>query len=188
MARQNPREPTVAAGRQISLMRYLNRTRLAPGLRVLFASALLLLAACGSTQTPPEAGPGMIKIVQDGGCQMMGPNCPTYELSRDGTVRLFRTGEAAVVSEATLDTAVTDELWHQIADTNIAALTERAGPGTCRACVDGVDTVITYTNSEEEVTLDSTMIAFDDGEPFFAVFNEAIEAMAAAAPMPIQQR
>ena len=34
-----------------------------------------------------------LTIVQEGGCQMMGPNCPTYELDRDGTFRLFRTGE-----------------------------------------------------------------------------------------------
>jgi len=130
----------------------------------------------------------MVKIVQEGGCQMMGPNCPTYELDRDGTVRLYRTGDPDVVAEANVSAAVADELWQQIADTDIAALADRAGPGSCQSCVDGIDTVISFTGSDREVALDSTVIAFDTSEPFFAVVNETIEAMAEATPMPIEQR
>ena len=176
-------------------MRYLKSPR-SSHFWALVASSFVLLAACGgatpatdgSTQPPAEAGPATVRIVQDGGCQMMGPNCPTYELDRDGTVRLYRTGEPEVVVEAAVDSAVTDELWQQLNTVDIGALVERAEPGTCQACVDGIDTVISYSMGDEEVSLDSAVIAFGAGEPFFAVFNEAIEAMAAAAPMPTEQR
>ncbi|MGH8911563.1 MAG: hypothetical protein ACRDVD_03550 [Acidimicrobiia bacterium] len=156
----------------------------------------LVLTACGgagsvsteSTPQPAASGPATITIIQEGGCQMMGPNCPTYELDRDGTFRLFRTGDPAVVTESQIDAATTAEVWDQLAEVDIAALIERAGPGSCQACVDGIDTVISYTVGTEEVSLASTAIAFDTGEPFFAVINEAIEAMGATAPMPIEQR
>ena len=156
----------------------------------------LVLAACGgaasvsteSTSLPGASAPAMITVIQQGGCQMMGPNCSTYELDREGTFRLFRTGDPQVVTEAQIDAATAAEVWEQLSEVDIAALIDRAEPGSCQACVDGIDTVISYTVGTEEVSLDSTAIAFDSGEPFFAVISEAIEAMGETAPMPIEQR
>ena len=154
----------------------------------------LVLAACGgadsvSTESTSLIGaPAMITVTQEGGCQMMGPNCPTYELDRDGTFRLFRTGDPQVVTEAQIDAATAAEVWEQLSEVDIAALIDRAEPGSCQACVDGIDTVISYTVGTEEVNLASTAIAFDTGEPFFAVINEAIEAMGETAQLPIEER
>lgn len=156
---------------------------------VVVAIAAVLLVACGAgVADEAVATPDTIKIVQEGGCRMMGPNCPTYELHRDGQFALFRTGEPEVVSEAEIDSATADEVWSQVARTDVAALVERAGPGECQACVDGVDTVIEYALGGEVVRLASTDIAFDGAEPFFVVFGEAISAMANTAPMPIETR
>lgn len=171
----------------------MKHTSLPRTVRFLAVSALLVLAACGATEAgpgsqPPTDGPDTITIIHDGGCQMAGPNCPTYEIDRDGTLRLYRTGDPAVVTEASVDAAVVAELWDQITQADIPALIDRAGPGTCQGCVDGIDTVVTYTLEGAEVRLDSTVVAFDPDEPFFVILNEAVEAAAGAVELPLQQR
>lgn len=177
--------------RPIVLMRH---TLLPRPLASLALATLLFLAACGDTTVteastqPPDTEPATVTIAQDGGCQVMGPNCPTFEIDRDGTLRLYRTGQADVVSETTVDPIVIEELWEQIGTVDIADLSARVGPGTCQACVDGVDTVITYSMGGEEIRLDSTVIAFDSSEPFFAVVNETLEAAAEAVSLPHQDR
>jgi hypothetical protein len=168
---------------------------------LLIATALVALAACGddatssdgTTAAPVETTAVAEKVVglryeANGGCQMMGPNCATFVIYTDGTVEIYRTGEnapAEITGSIPADeiTAFLDS----VDGVDFQALAEAVGPGTCQACVDGIDAKVTIS-PDEEVLLDSTIVNFDPENEFFAALDSLMQDVYAVGELPIQQR
>jgi hypothetical protein len=158
---------------------------------------LAVLAACGDDSNDSEASPTSteapateaLRYVANGGCQMMGPNCATYVVYTDGKVEIFRTGEntPAEVTGA-IPAGEIEAYLESVADVDVAALTDEVGPGTCNACVDGIDVVLTLALGDEEVVLDSTIVNFDPEHPFFENLDLLMADVFAIGELPIQQR
>lgn len=161
---------------------------------------LAFAAACGdddessattaAAETTEAAEPEVVlRYEAIGGCQMMGPNCPTYEVYDDGTVTIARTGENQP-PEIT-GSIPADEILAFLdgaASIDFVALADRVGPGTCQSCVDGVDTMITMELPSGEVTLDSTVVNFDPAEPFFADLETLMTDVRAVGELSLVQR
>lgn len=166
---------------------------------------LLLVAACGddnstsnttatssddtTVETTAPAATEALRYVTTGGCLMMGPNCATYVVYSDGTVEVYRTGEntpAEVVGS--IPAAEITAFLDSVQDTDFDALATEVGPGTCNACVDGIDVIATLTFADGPVTLDSTVVNFDLSHPFFANLETLMEDVRAVGELPIQQR
>ena len=125
-----------------------------------------------------------------GGCQMMGPNCATYVIYSDGSVEVYRTGENKPAElTGQLEDGEIDAFLAGAASIDFEALAAEVGPGTCNACVDGIDVVLTMALPDGEVQLDSTVINFDLEQPFFADVDTLIaDAAAATGELPIVSR
>jgi hypothetical protein len=159
---------------------------------------VLVAAACGvpaattgDTSPPTSAGAGSgdsITFVMDGGCMMMGPNCPTYELMPGGEFSLRRTGGADIEATGSIDPQVARDLWDVVRSTDFDDLTASLGPGECRACVDGIDTRMIIKSGDTEHVLDSTQVEFDQTVALFALTEEAVAAMSNAAALEIETR
>ncbi len=170
---------------------------------LLITTSLVALAACGDdatstssdstaaapseTTTPAERAVGL-RYEVNGGCQMMGPNCATFVIYTDGTVEIYRTGENAPAEvTGSIPAAEISAYLDSIKDVDFQALAEEVGPGTCQACVDGVDTKVTI-GLDEEVLLDSTIVNFDIENQFFANLDSLMQDVYAVGELPIQQR
>ncbi len=156
-----------------------------------------LLAACGSdsdsgssdTTTAPPASVEALRYEANGGCQMMGPNCATWVVYTDGTVEIFRTGENAPAEvTGSIPEAEISAWLESVADLDVDALTAEVGPGTCNACVDGIDVKLTIGLDGGPVALDSTVTNFDPANPFFANLETLMADVTAVGELPIQQR
>ncbi len=150
------------------------------------------IGSTGETPGPSAASlePGDLVFVweENGGCLQGGPNCARYEVSADGTVNTYRTGEEGGSAEVT-GTVSTDvvEAWNAAVEaTDIEALTGRLGPGEMTAAFDGVDFELRAPYAEIE--LSSVDVEFDETEPFFAAAVDLARAAYDAAPLPIQMR
>jgi hypothetical protein len=172
----------------------------------MFATAVLLVSACGddsdsasstveSTPTTAPAttaqadGDPVLVYEATGGCQMMGPNCPKFVVYPDGTVEIYRAGEQGPAEvTGTIDSAALEAFLAVAEAEDFDALIERLPPGTCQACVDGVDILLDVKLNGKTESLNSTVIAFDEGEPFFAALTTLINQVSAVGELPIEQR
>ncbi len=137
------------------------------------------------TTLPPE--PVEIFTVRlDGGCMMMGPNCPEYRFLSDGTVALFRVGEVEPTDTAAIDPALVTSVVDLVASTDLEALSASLPPGECRGCYDGID--VTYIYGPDGVFA-STDVELVPTEPLFAATEAALAAaQAALSELPIASR
>lgn len=170
--------------------------------RLVLAGGLLVgLAACGddtvgsepsnTTATlPPTTAPApfvALRHESDGGCQVLGPNCPTYVVWSDGRVELFRTGreDDGAVLTGSVPVAAVDEWLTTVRDLDAAVLADEVGPGTCNSCVDGADIVVVTATGHGDETLDSTVLAFDPEHEVFAALGELMARVDDVGPLPI---
>lgn len=176
-------------------------TRLSTLRALSVAVCLTALAACGddsssssdgtvaptTTVAPAEKVEG-VRYEVNGGCQMMGPNCATYVIYTDGTVEIYRTGEnlPAEVTGSIPAEEIAAYL-DSVKDVDFQALADEVGPGTCNACVDGVDMKVTI-GLDEPVVLDSTVVNFDPENQFFVALDSLMQDVYAVGELPIQQR
>ena len=171
-------------------------------------SLLVSLAACGDTSSGDDDGGAAtatanttaapttvpapftaLRWVDSGGCEVMGPNCPTYTVWSDGRVELSRTGDAAPPdATSTIATAELDAWLASVADLDVAALASTVGPGSCQSCVDGVDSVVTVHTSKGDVVVDSTKLAFDQSNPFFAGLDRLMSDIRTIGDLPLVTR
>ncbi|MEQ1872850.1 MAG: hypothetical protein ABL953_03900 [Ilumatobacteraceae bacterium] len=165
--------------------------------RALATSACLIaVAACGddsktANTTPDTTAPATeaLRYVTIGGCQMMGPNCATYVVYSDGTVEIYRTDENAPAEVVgSIPAAEVAAFLDSVKDTDFEGLVAEVGPGTCNACVDGLDIKATITFSDGPVELDSTIVNFDLAHPLFANLETLMEDVRAVGELEIQQR
>lgn len=173
-------------------------------LPALLALSALALVACGDdsegasstspSTAPPTTAPAetveVFRYEAIGGCQMMGPNCATYVIYSDGSVEVYRTGENAPAElTGTLPDGLIDAFLAGAATIDFEEMAARVGPGTCNACVDGIDVVLTIELPTGEVQLDSTVVNFDPAEPFFLDVETLVaDAAAATGELPIVSR
>lgn len=170
---------------------------------LLLPVAAVALVACGddsvlpsqpadtAATTTPSTVPApaeVLRYVTTGGCEVMGPNCPTWSIWDDGTVQVWRTavgGEPEITGTIPV-TAVA--AWQAVADDiDLAALTAAVGPGTCNSCVDGADNVVTVHRSTGDVVLDSTEFAFDTGNEVFAALDTLMAAARTVGDLPLEE-
>lgn len=120
---------------------------------------------------------------------MMGPNCPKFVVYDDGTVEIYRGGEDGPAEvTGSIDPAALQAFFTVAEAEDFDALLERLPPGTCQACLDGVDIQLDVKLNGENESLNSTVVAFDEGEPFFAALTTLIEEVASVGELPIEQR
>lgn len=172
----------------------------------LLAAVALTLAACGgggdgastttttipavtTTTTVAPAEP-LLQADLIGGCFMMGPNCARYVVSSDGTVEAYRLGEDVpeLLWTSSIDPSLVDDLEEAVADTDLEAMRGRLGPGTCHACVDGIDTVLTFHTADGEIVFDSAQVEFDTTEPVFVTAALVVQAATTTGEVPIVGR
>lgn len=144
-----------------------------------------------STTTANAEAPkptAVMSVGEFGGCNMGGPNCRTRVLWSDGTVTIHRLPLAGstplsamgpLTADATLqiDAAVVTELLEAIEGAAWPGIISNLPPGTCWACVDGIDFVVTLATSSGDVVLRSSTTAFDPEVPEIAALHEAASAM-----------
>lgn len=157
--------------------------------------ALLGVTACGddtvvgSDPSTTVAAPAeVLRYVTTGGCEVLGPNCPTWSVWDDGSVQVWRT---AVGGEPEITGAIpvaTVAAWQAVADRiDLDALTAEVGPGTCNSCVDGADIVVTVHGHDGDVVLDSTELAFDTGNEVFAALEALMTAARGVGELPLEE-
>jgi len=117
----------------------------------------------------------------------MGPNCRTFGLWSDGIAAVYRQpGELPIGGldqDAAVDVSVIDaELATQlIAIANVTDfddLEARLNPGSCQACVDGIDYQFTLHTNAGPRYFTSNEFEFDQSEPLFQAVDNALTAMA----------
>ena len=148
--------------------------------------------AAPATAAPATAAPApfvALTWADDGGCVVMGPNCPTYVVWSDGTVEISRTGEDGdpEVTGSIPESQVATWL-ATVAELDAAALADEVGPGSCNSCVDGADTLLTVHTDAGDVTLDSTKLAFDPANRFFADLEQLMSGVRAVGDLPLVNR
>lgn len=166
-------------------------------------AALVALAGCGddtivagepsspdtvTVPTTATAPAEVLRYVTTGGCEVLGPNCPTWSVWDDGTVQLWRTavgGEPEIVGSIPVaDVAA----WQSVADEiDLDTLATEVGPGSCNSCVDGADIVVTVQREGGEVVLDSTRIEFDPEHPVFAALEQLMTAARSVGELPLEE-
>jgi hypothetical protein len=171
----------------------------------LFAVVVLAVAACGDdsasstdestpstaapTTTPPADGDPVLVYEATGGCQMMGPNCPKFVVYPDGKVEVYRAGEQGPAEvTGTVDPASVQAFLDVAEAEDFDALVGRLPPGTCQACVDGVDILLDVKLNGQTESLNSSVVAFEESEPFFAALTTLIDQVSAVGELPIEQR
>jgi len=128
-------------------------------------------------------------IEATGGCFMGGPNCPRYELRKDGSFSLVRLNENKIEKEASLDPKMVIEWIRLVENTDISAMIAKLGPGTCNSCIDGVDFKYEVNTQRNQFTLESTEVDFfKNQEPFFSQTEKILRAMMGTAKLEIKKR
>ncbi len=148
--------------------------------------------AVSSTAVPSTAVPApfvALTWADDGGCVVMGPNCPTYRVWSDGTVEISRTGEDSPAEVTGSIPAAQVAAWlASVADLDVETLAAAVGPGTCNSCVDGADTMLTVQTDAGDTLLDSTKLAFDPTNEFFADVERLMADVRAVGDLPLVSR
>jgi hypothetical protein len=167
----------------------------------------IMLAACGggavgadtgepttaSTAAPTTTAVAVEPLLQAdliGGCFMMGPNCSRYVIYTDASIEVYRLGNDVpeLLWEATIDESLVADLTEALRSTDLEAMRSHLGPGTCNGCVDGIDTVLTFTHDGAASVFDSTQVELDATEPVFITAALAIQAATATGEIPILRR
>ena len=172
-------------------------------LALLLPLAVVVLAACGDDSVVPgqaadtsmpatpstvAAPEEVLRYVTTGGCEVMGPNCPTWSIWNDGTVQVWRTavGGEPEITGSSPGSAI--DAWQTVADDiDLAALTAEVGPGACNSCVDGADLVVTVHRAGGDVTLDSTEMAFDPANEVFAALESLMTTARTVGELPLEE-
>lgn len=143
----------------------------------------------GPTTTEPAEKVEAVRYETIGGCQMMGPNCGTWVVYADGTVEIYRTGENEPAEiTGSIPAAEIAAYLESVKGTDFQALAEEVGPGTCQACLDGVDITLTLGLDSGPVVLESTVVNFDLEHPFFVNLETLMNDVWAVGELPIEQR
>ena len=164
------------------------------------AAFALVVSACASaapatapdesttTTTPPD--PVLVlTITEDGGCFMMGPNCATYLVYSDGSVKLQRTGQpGAPLDMATIDDELVQDVVDRLATTDLDTLREGLPPGECRGCYDGIDVTFAYETPAGPVTFSSVDVDIFVPEPLFTATWPILDAASATTELPLATR
>jgi hypothetical protein len=157
--------------------------------------ALVALAACGDDNAPAAASTTtvpapaeVLRYVTTGGCEVLGPNCPTWSIWDDGTVQLWRTavgGEPEITGTIPVATVAA---WQAVADDiDLATLRADVSPGTCNSCMDGADIVVTVHRADGDVVLDTTDVAFDARHEVFAALADLMNAARTVGELPLEE-
>lgn len=166
---------------------------------IYFSGLLFLcLAACSEPSvntSSPELTPTsnqqaelILTIDTNGGCMMMGPNCPRYELMSDGSFKVLRQAAGEIANSGQVDMQLVEQ-WLNVANkTDFKALLASLGEGECRACYDGVDVNYTILPQSKNINITSTEYEFSPTQDFFRVSNAVHVAMREAAPLSIKSR
>jgi len=180
-----------------------------PGRLLALAAAIALVAvACGDNTvisgntiavttviTTPITAPAttvpapvvVLNYATDGGCVVMGPNCPTYTVWSNGKVEISRThvnGPAEITGSISADRVA--QWYRSVQDLDVAALSKEVGPGTCNSCVDGADIIVTIETPNGPVVLDSTKLDFDPANPVFAALGALMADVQSVGELPIR--
>jgi hypothetical protein len=149
----------------------------------------------GSTEPAPAPQPnadGPVLIYEaTGGCQMMGPNCPRFEVYADGTVEIFRAGENEPAEATGSVDAAAVAAFFAVADVEAAdfdTFVGGLGEGTCQACLDGVDIQLDVKLNGASESLNSSVVSFDPGEPFFAALDTLMAKVFTVGELAVEQR
>lgn len=172
-------------------------------LALTLSAGLLSITACGddtvepaqavdpttaATPTSVAAPVEVLRYVTTGGCEVLGPNCPTWSIWDDGTVQIWRTavgGEPEITGTIPLSAVAA---WQAVADRiDLTTLSAEVGPGTCNSCVDGADLVVTVHRPEGDVVLDSTDLAFDPTNEVFAALEALMTAARTVGELPLEE-
>jgi len=133
-------------------------------------------------------------ISENGGCFMMGPNCRTFGMWSDGTAAVYRMetdlpADTLDQSEAEAVASIGTELAAHltaISDaTDFDDLEARLGPGTCNACVDGIDYLLTLYTDAGPRHFSSNEFEFDQTETLFRAVENALAAMSQQLQLPV---
>ena len=181
--------------------RRIGMTRARTIVAILTATGVLGLAACGNDRTDrsipaaaattPSTTPAPTPSIAltyrtSGGCEVLGPNCPTYTIWTDGRVEIGRTGaQGTAVLTGHIPVAEVERWASGVATLDASALAAALGPGTCNSCVDGTDIVVTIVRPTDTVVLDSTKLAFEPRNPFFATLERLMTDVRAVGSLPI---
>lgn len=168
----------------------------------IFSGLLFLcLAACSGRivdnnstveETPLQMSNQEVQLIfsinTNGGCMMMGPNCPHYDLMSDGSFNVLRKTGGEIANSGAVEKQLVEQ-WIQATDkTNFKVLLANLGKGECRACYDGVDISYTVLPASKNISFSSTEYQFSNTEEFFIVSEMLHKAMRTAAPLGVQSR
>ena len=173
--------------------------------RALLTLFTVALAACGGgvsgsgspttaapTPTTTTVAPPQRLLQADlvGGCFMMGPNCARYVLFDDGSLEVYRLGTEPpeLLWTDSIEVSLVADLQEALAATDLEELRSQLGSGTCNACVDGIDTVLTFTVDGSDTVFDSAQVELDTTEPLFITAALAVQAATATGQVPIVAR
>jgi hypothetical protein len=161
----------------------------------------LLLSACGGAATvstttteppPPDPDAESVVLIAEltGGCAMMGPNCERFVVFGDGTVEAYRAGENAAlpVDIGSIDPDLVATLHNTLHTTDLQALRIRLPPGECQGCVDGIDTLATFTIDGRDVTFSTIETDLTPTESVFAAMWAVIDSSLSATEIPLIAR
>jgi hypothetical protein len=149
-----------------------------------------------STVSPVLAEPVPLVVVAEiGGCFMMGPNCSTTLVMSDGSFGVFRTDPADILA-VPADLASADivgqtdvaGLATAISVTDFKELKSTLGPGTCHACVDGIDTTVRFFTVDGPVELDSVEFEFNSASDLFEHLEDVQSAIRGSGDLEQKQR
>lgn len=125
-----------------------------------------------------------------GGCAMRGPNCERFVVYGDGTVETYRAGESdpRPADVGSIDPALVVTLRRAVGNTDLQALGIRLPAGECQGCLDGIDTVATFTIDGNDTTFNSIETELPSTEPAFAAMWAVIDACRTATDVPLTTR
>jgi hypothetical protein len=146
--------------------------------------------ATTTSSAVPAAHTLVLRYSLDGGCQVLGRNCPTYTVYLDGAAEVTRTGtnEPAAIT-GSVHAADVAAWWALAQHTDYAALRREVGPGSCQSCVDGDDVTLTVFTPSGAVLqqMNSVDVRFDPGQGFFASLEVVISQVRALGQLPVRE-
>lgn len=120
---------------------------------------------------------------------MAGPNCPRYELRKDGSYDVYRLTEPEVAATAQLDSELVEKWITLVKSTDFEKMKARLGEGTCNACIDGTDFTYEVSTKTKSIILDSQKEDFhNNNEPFFEMTKQLFDEMRINTPLEMKFR
>lgn len=157
---------------------------------------LVTLVACSNAESNSQtvsqqnsldlSGQKILIILNNGGCIRMGPNCPRYELMRDGSFTVHRGDDTEISESGNIEGALVNRWVDLVNKTNFAELRSRLGKGECKACYDGVDFTYTIFKSDAPIVFNSQENDFSESEAFFILSEKIHAAMNMASSLEIK--